>query len=91
MGSLGLVFLPFIGNVNQKNILKFAHSNLTKFGRNPIHIALTSIKASKKKKVSPSSYFIENFKKTFATICILKTEGHLLQDVCKTAKSSMLL
>ena len=90
MGSLGLVFLPFIGNVNQKNILKFADSNLTKFGRNPIHIALTSIKASKKK-VSPSSYFIENFKKTFATICILKTEGYLLQDVCKTAKSSMLV
>ena len=90
MGSLGLVFLPFIGNVNQKNILKFAHSNLTKFGRNPIHIALTSIKASKEKFL-PQAILWKTSRKHLLQFVFLKTEGYLLQDVRKTAKSSMLL
>lgn len=43
-----LVLLTLIGNAN-KQILKSTatHKNLTKFGRNPVHITHQSMKASK--------------------------------------------
>ena len=63
------LFLAFHRQCEPKNILKFAHSNLTKFGRNPIHIALTSIKASKKKKFLPQAILLKTSRR------------HLLQSV----------
>ena len=85
------LFLAFHRQCEPKKYLKICSFKFDEIWQKSYSYRAYVNKSLKKKKVSPSSYFIENFKKTFATICILKTEGHLLQDVCKTAKSSMLL